>query len=434
MKAFLVNPWICDFKAFDFWNKPVGLLMLSSLLKKLGYAVDLVDCMDRQSPYFATPTKTDAWGRGKYLYDVIERPRVFKDIPRRFKRYGMPRRIFIDVIDRLETPDHIFVTSSMTYWYPGVFEAISILRRRFPAAKIILGGIYATLCVGHARAFSGADFVFTGPVEERIPDLLSVLGWTGDAPADRGCVLPDYSLYKKLHYGIVLTSRGCPFDCTYCATKFLCGRFSALPAATIMEQIDALPEKTRNIAFFDDALLYNDAFPDLLRHIIAKGHRLNLHASNGLHCRYITEDIARLMHTANFRTVYLSLETVDPVVQEATGGKVSTREFVTAVKMLMKAGFASNQIHAYILYGMPGQDHEEIIDSIGLCQDLGVNAHLCEYSPIPHTAEYARTGFDENTDPLCHNNLFFTWYYPGSRERLYRKIKDRLSRRARRGG
>ena len=425
----LVNPWICDFKAFDFWNKPMGLLMVASLLERLGHTIDLIDCMDRQSRYFVTPTETDIWGRGKYLYEVIEKPPLFRDIPRRYKRYGMPRRIFIDTLERVRRPDHILVTSAMTYWYPGVFEAIRILRRRFPGVKIILGGIYATLCADHARTYSGADIVLPGAVEERIPDLLAALDHGGPVPRGLEHCRADHALYARMHYGVVMTSRGCPFDCTYCATKILCGAYRALPVKDVIEQIDLVAGKTRNIAFFDDALLYNRSLTDLLRMIAGRAGDLDLHASNGLHCRYVTEEIARLMARAGFKTIYLSLETTDPLVQHRTGGKVSTEEFTAAVQELCRAGFRPGQIHAYLLYGMPGQGHEEILDSIDLCHGLGVNPHLCEFSPIPHTAEYARTGFDESTDPLCHNNLFFTWYYRGTGDRPYRMLKDRLSRR-----
>jgi radical SAM superfamily enzyme YgiQ (UPF0313 family) len=227
---------------------------------------------------------------------------------------------------------------------------------------------------------------------------------------------------------VVITSRGCPFDCTYCATKFLCGGFNAVSVDAAIEQIDVIHAKAKNIAFFDDALLYNRSFPKLLKAIIKAKYDLNLHASNGLHCRYITEEIARLMFEANFKIIYLSLETANPEVQKQTGGKVYTDEFIAAVRTLTGAGFTSSTIHTYILYGMHGQGHEEIIDSIRLCRDLGVNPHLCEFSPIPHTAEYQKTGFDQKTDPLYHNNLFYTWYYPEPKIDLYRKIKDYLSR------
>jgi hypothetical protein len=39
----------------------------------------------------------------------------------------------------------------MTYWYPGVVEAIARVRARFGAVPVVLGGVYATLCTDHAR-------------------------------------------------------------------------------------------------------------------------------------------------------------------------------------------------------------------------------------------------------------------------------------------
>jgi len=427
MRALLVNPWVYDFKAFDFWNKPVGLLIVANIMKKLRFEIDFIDCMDRLNPHYKTKTKTDIFGRGKYHHEVIEKPNIFKQVPRHYKRYGIPRDCFIQVIKKLPRPDIIFITSSMTYWYLGVFEVINILRAEFPKTKIILGGIYATLCKKHAKRYSGADIVFVGAIEEHLGELLNDLGYTYNNILVSDYYMPDFSLYKKLNYGVVLTSRGCPFDCTYCATKTLCKKFQVIPNEIVVEQLDYFSKKTKNIAFFDDALLYNKKFFSLLQEIVQRQYKLNFHASNGLHCRYITEEIARLMYKANFKTMYLSLETTNPEVQKRTGGKVSTDEFINAVKVLKQTGFSADAIHTYILFGMPGQEHEEIIDSIKLCHSLGIRSHLCEFSPIPHTKEYDKTCFDENTDPLYHNNLFYTWHFPQPKPRLYRKIKNLLS-------
>lgn len=428
MRALLVNPWVYDFKAFDFWNKPVGLLIIARILRKFGFAIDQIDCMDRLSPHFRTTTKTDQWGRGKYHSEIVEKPQLFKNVPRRYKRYGIPRDTFIDVIEGLKPPDMIFMTSAMTYWYPGVFDAIGLLKTQFPRANIILGGIYATLCEKHARTCSGADLVITGPVEQKMIELLRSLGCTHDDEIEPQDMLPDYSLYKKLLYAVVLTSRGCPFDCTYCATKVLCERFQTFPNTLVEYQLKMLSRKTNNIAFFDDALLYNKEFVNLLGNIVAQHYHMNLHASNGLHCRYITKEIAQLMYQANFKTMYLSLETTNPDVQKETGGKVNTNEFMNAVDILFSVGFTSEQIHVYILFGMPGQDPQDMIDSIELCHKLKVHPHLCEFSPIPHTREFAKTGLNEDTDPLYHNNLFYTWYYPEHKTKLYNRVKKLLSK------
>ncbi len=403
--------------------------MVADFMKKIGFDTDFIDCMDRTSPYFTTDTKTDAFGRGKYFSEEVKKPTIFKKIPRRYKRYGMPMLVFRQLIRQIKTPDIILVTSTMTYWYLGVFEAIKIFRKQFSKAKIMLGGIYATLCEKHALKYSGADTVYPGQINANLLKYLDELGFVPSNRIDSSNIGPAFYLYENLNYGVVITSQGCPFACTYCATRFLCPTFQALPLDRIIEQLDFFEGKTKNIAFFDDALLHNKIFPVLLREIVKRKYPLHFHASNGLHCRYIDENIAQLMFKANFRTAYLSLETTNPRVQKKTGGKVSTKEFIEAVNTFTKIGFSKNSIHVYLLYGMPGQDHEEIIDGIKLCHSLGIHPHLGEFSPIPHTEEFAKTGFDENADPPMHNNLFYTWYYPEPKPDLYRKIKNLLSRK-----
>jgi len=427
MRALLVNPWIYDFKAFDFWNKPLGLLIVADILKRGGFEIDFIDCMDRLSPYFKTPTKTDCYGRGKYYYELVEKPAIYKNVPRHYKRYGIPRDIFLEQIKRFKRPDIIFVTSSMTYWYLGVFEAIRILKENFSEIPVILGGLYATLCKEHAIKNSGADLVISGNAEDGLVKFLEEKGYF-KKKIEKSEILPDFTVYENLNYGVIICSRGCPFNCTYCATKTLSPIFYSYDVNLIFNQIIFFSSKTKNIAFFDDALLYYKDFPVLLEKIVDKRLHLNLHSSNGLHCRMIDKEIARLMYRTNFKTIYLSLETTNPEVQKTTGNKVTTEEFLKAVKILFKTGFLPDQIHVYLLYGMPGQGIEEIIDGIKLCRSLNIHPHLCEFSPIPYTEEFKKTGFDENTDPLYHNNLFFTWHYSEPKTKIYKTLKTLLTK------
>jgi len=46
----LVNPWIHDFAAYDFWAKPMGLLSIASILRSHGFGVYYIDCLDRFHP------------------------------------------------------------------------------------------------------------------------------------------------------------------------------------------------------------------------------------------------------------------------------------------------------------------------------------------------------------------------------------------------
>ena len=47
MRFLLINPWIEDSAAFDYWLKPVGLLYVAAILRRYGHEVFLIDCLDR---------------------------------------------------------------------------------------------------------------------------------------------------------------------------------------------------------------------------------------------------------------------------------------------------------------------------------------------------------------------------------------------------
>lgn len=165
----LINPWITDFTAYNFWIKPLGLLYVASLLRENGFRVTLIDCLDFYG-------KTKGYGDGKFFKTKIEKPLPLKFIPRQYSQYGIPEEILLKRLSLIEEkPDLIGITSGMTYWYPGVFKLIEIAKKFFKGTPIILGGIYATLCHDHAKQYSGADIVYNERNEIEALKLVSEL-------------------------------------------------------------------------------------------------------------------------------------------------------------------------------------------------------------------------------------------------------------------
>ena len=72
-------------------------------------------------------------------------------------------------------PQAVLVTSLMTYWYPGVQEAVSLVKEVFPKTPLVLGGLYAGLLPDHAQARSGVDHLITGEGEGAILKFLKEL-------------------------------------------------------------------------------------------------------------------------------------------------------------------------------------------------------------------------------------------------------------------
>lgn len=120
--ALLIYPWIYDFAAYDLWLKPLGLLYIASILRKLAIKVSFIDCLDRYheslSPSLGNSVSHKKYDCGKYYYEEVEKPQLLKKFPRKYKRYGLAVQAFLEETGKLSTADIILVSSGMTYWYP----------------------------------------------------------------------------------------------------------------------------------------------------------------------------------------------------------------------------------------------------------------------------------------------------------------------------
>ena len=419
-RILLINPWITDFAAYDFWLKPLGLLCIASTLDRNGYDVVLLDCMDR----FRTGLLPEAWdpihtpsnrGTGRFFKEILNKPEILASIRRRFGRYGLPISRVERYLQTSPSPDAVFITSGMTYWYPGVFEMISLVKHHFPRIPVVLGGIYATLCTEHARRFSGADFVVRGEGELkalRYADELCGHGPDGEVDDNP---IPLYALYKKLSTAAVLTSRGCPHRCRFCAAAVLHPSYRRRPPDSVIEEIIRLHESkgVEHIAFYDDALLHQKEayFIPILRALAKRRLPLRFHTPNGLQPREIDSDLALWMRKARFETLRLSFETINVERRSLMDDKVVPADVEQAVRVFIEAGFEPRNIGCYILAGLPDQTIEEVVESMRFIYGLGVRSSLSFFSPIPGTPVFEeaveRGLLPAHSDPLLTNNTVF---------------------------
>ncbi len=413
-----VNPWIHDFAAYDFWSKPLGLLSLAAVLRAHGCRVAYLDCTDRFHPRAEPVADPPArHGRGPYRKTRLKKPGVLRHIPRYFSRYGIDPEWFTADLRALPAPDLVLVTSIMTYWYPGVFETIAAIKRVFPRAPVVLGGLYTRLCREHAETFSPADAVAPDISEATIFQLLAeytgaVISPQFDTSDPDTLPFPAFDLQHRVNYVPLLTTIGCPFACPYCAASFLHPTLSRRRPAAVVKEIEYW-HRTHGVVdfvFYDDALLVgaeSHAVP-LFEQLAQKNLPLRFHTPNALHVREIDQKTAALMRRAGFETVRLGLETVDFGRRDEFDDKVTRTEFERAVACLKQAGFSDRQIGAYLLVGMPGQSLVHVEKSIKTVAQAGITPVPAYYTPIPHTAMWpaakAASPYDLEAEPLLTNN------------------------------
>jgi len=390
-----INPPVEDFAFFDLWSKPAGLLYLLERMRINGNEVCLLDCIHEAA------VGKRSFGREKIGCEEIEKPPVYSGIKRKYHRFGLSEERVKERLAEIPRPDAVFLTSAMTYWYGGLKWTISILKKELPEVPVILGGTYSKLCPEHAKEL-GADRIVTGH-------------WIPDTP------YPAMDLYDKLPYGVTMTSFGCPLSCSYCASRLLWPEYLRRSALSVLCETDyQVSLGVKDFAFYDDALLLDKEkyFYPLCRELRSRYEDdLSFHTPNGLHVREIDEECAMTLKGAGFRTIRLSLESIDPKIAGAGSGKVAREEYIKAVGHLLDAGYSRNDCETYILLGLPGQDIVSVKDTIDFVHAAGGKPKLAEFSPIPGTPSFEKAAEklpELRNEPLLQNNSVYSSWISGN--------------------
>ncbi|PKL45381.1 MAG: hypothetical protein CVV39_08005 [Planctomycetes bacterium HGW-Planctomycetes-1] len=436
LSVLLINPPIYDFTAFDFWLKPLGMLAVASKIADADFR--MFDFLDRRHEFYKDkpqfkPVSTrcraevgsDDWGRGRFFSEAINKPDVLENVPRYYRRFGLPAEIFTDFLKTNKSCDFVFIQTVMTYWYLGYKEVIEAVKIHWPKSKIILGGPYTKICPEHARNL-GADFIW-GDIKN---PQHKVGGFRLPLTNVRGSAPPMWGLYKNPETAAMKLTNGCPFKCTYCIVPIFEKGFTAKPLEEAIAEFKFLVSLgVKNIAFYDDALLYksDEVIKPFLKYVIENKTKVNFHTPNALNARFIDKEIADLMVKAGFKSFYLGFESRAEDFQKQTGSKVFDNEFSDAVENLVGAGADKKSITAYLILGHPRFEIQDVEESMKFVNSLGVRVMLADFSPIPGTEDGKLCEkYVDMSEPLMHNKTAFPTILLGNDK--VNRIKDMCRR------
>jgi radical SAM superfamily enzyme YgiQ (UPF0313 family) len=391
--ALLINPPVYDTQYWAEWSQPYGLLRIATLLKKYRYKrVELFDFMEtdeqgkvhdhRINPH-EEYGEADEVGRPIQPIVIEKKGEALRVHKRHFGRTWDDFEGWLDRrgFTRKHPPNEIWISAIMTYWWESVRDLTKRLRRRFgKRTTILLGGIYPTLVPRHAARMTDADLVVVGE-----------LGEANDLPTD-------LCLYDKTpEYAIITPSRGCPFNCAYCAQRKLNGGRrrvrSREPQGVLNEMRDKYERYgIRKFAFYADYLLarHRESLMPILRGIVDEKLPFKLHVPEGFDTRTFAEsqELVHLLKAAGLERVYLPLEHLDGAkLRKLNRTHVTLQHFVQAVQMCDKAGFRLRnlEVNAFVLYGLPKETVAEVVRTTLFVSHVVGSIIPMLFTPVPGT-------------------------------------------------
>ncbi len=421
--ALLIAPPVYDFALFDLFLKPYALLKIGAYLEENGYDVHLINCLDYRDEESLRTMRSPARrenGTGKFFRQRAETPDIIAGYGKYLFRYGISEESFEAKLRAFgKKPDIVLVSSGMTYWYPGVREAVEKVRKIWPDAKVAVGGIYATLMPEHCERVVAPDFVIRGDAQGE-KGLNYVFGKLG-LPLCTGSWRDTMMLHPVLKDAAVIRiNRGCPYSCHYCASACI-SSFEPGSGEKAFQELLRIHGKygTLNFAFYDDALLINkeNIFVPFLEMVEKSGLKFNFYLPNALHLDRLDFETASLMYRCGFREIRVGFESSDVKFHETNDNKLNLGTFGEKVDMLFRSGFTKENLGIYVLAGLPGQHAEEVEASIRYLAGFGLRGNIAEFSTVPGTEVWKecveKSIFPLETEPVCHNNSIFPMQWEG---------------------
>jgi radical SAM superfamily enzyme YgiQ (UPF0313 family) len=196
----------------------------------------------------------------------------------------------------------------------------------------------------------------------------------------------DLETYTPVQLSMIMTSRGCPYKCGFCATQNIWGshvRFRSVD--NIINEINLLKNKyhVKNFTIMDDAFTINrDRVKELCRAIIA--HRLDITWSCLTRVDIISDEIIALMKKAGCTKVDIGIESGNQRVLDMIGKKIKLDQVRNAVSILNKNKMFWS---GFFMFGFPTETEKEIRDTVNFMHELKPNwVSISIFTPYPGTA------------------------------------------------
>ena len=338
--------------------------------------------------------------------------------------YALPRTTAEIVARAVAFAPDVVGFSVTTSSFPDANDIATALRGARPDVPFVFGGVHVSaLREELLRRFPVIDYGVVGEGEQTMTELLE--GGFAEPASVRGLVYREGALvrasaprtdlleldslpfpaYERLegfpgayhlaifNYGkapgtSTVTSRGCPYSCSYCDRSVYQRSFRANSATYIYEHMRYLKERfgMRHVTFYDDLFSYDrKRIVEFCELLIAKPLRMTFACD--VRVNHIDEELVRLLARAGCYQVAFGIESGDPEVLKRHRRDPRLDGVREVARVIRKAGIRTKGL---FMMGLPGEDEPAIRRSLELALSLPLDeVNLAKFTPFPGAPLYA---------------------------------------------
>jgi anaerobic magnesium-protoporphyrin IX monomethyl ester cyclase len=241
----------------------------------------------------------------------------------------------------------------------------------------------ARLATVTGLTYRDGDRVVRNPDRPLVADLDS-LGF----PAYHLLPMGQYRLGRSMQFSNMLSSRGCPYRCTFCASSSLFGkRWRCHSPEHVVAEMELLRDRfgVRHIEILDDTFtLSHERVRQICDRLLRRNVGIWWTASSRVGT--LTPDLARTLYRAGCRLLFFGFESASQPVLDFLCKGIKVEQARETVAIARRAGL---QTMGSFILGTPVDTRESIRRTIRLARTLALNyAEFTLLTPYPGTPLY----------------------------------------------
>lgn len=374
---------------------PTGLALLAAVCRDAGYKVAIIDSPALDLGYKETINKILKYSP-KYvgftavtlsIFNAMNVAKMLRDRNKDIKQILGGAHITAAPFETIKKFGNVFDILSIGESEDTIVDLLDALENKKPLSKV--KGI-AYLEKGKFKFTERREFIkdldrLPPPAWDLLPDL-----------AKHYC--PPAHTVKRFPAALMISSRGCPGQCTFCDNKVFGRKLRCHSADYVIDQIKFLQKRygIKEIQFRDDNFtVFKLRNKELFKRLIDE--KIDIAWSCAARVDMIDPETLALMKKTGCWQIWYGVESGSDKVLKAIKKNTTVEKIRKAITMTKKAGISPC---GFFMIGMPEETKEDIDKTMKLLLELPLDEfHISHLTPFPGSEIYATAcqyGYFEN--------------------------------------